>query len=82
MDAGTAAKTVPGKAPAPEVAAAKTTGVTAATKVTTAPALRPQRHGQDQRKRRNGHPTAHTKAIISGHRKTPVPKIFRCCLID
>jgi hypothetical protein len=51
------------------VAAAKTTAAVA----TASSVLGPQRYRQHQRKRRNGHPTAHIKIIIRPHCKTLKP---------
>ena len=57
-----------------KVATTKTAGVSTASETTTVPtaaALSPNGNGQDQDKRRNGHPTAHTDFIISPHGNTP-----------
>jgi hypothetical protein len=81
VDGGASAEAVTRETTA-GVAAAKTAGVATKTAgvaakttaaVTSASVLGPQRYRQHQRKRRNGHPTAHTKIIIRPHCNTPKP---------
>ena len=69
------------EAAAAEVAAPKAASMAAPAEtagMTTPAALGPQRYGQDQGKRRYGHPTAHTTMIISPHGTPRTFKIFRC----